>query len=217
MRHFVLKGVVALLLALLTLPASTSAQARRLIANLTPQDIEAAIAAGKKGKYDKGELRISRLGYAREIGRMTTPWTRVAAWAERLHKSYEEPKAADVPPELLAPEAHIILYAIHENLADETPNLASITTVLILPSKGNDEEKRAAMLRPLRTEPLSRMSQNVYGAQATGDGMLAVFPLDALSEDRDFRIVYDRRVSVMDSDQIGCTDCRADIKLRGLK
>lgn len=194
-----------------------SAQSRRLLANLTPQDIEAAITAGKKGKYDKGELRISRMGYARETGRITTPWTRVAAWAERLHKTYEEPRAGDVPSELLAPEAHIILYAVHENLADDTPNLASITTVLILPAKGNDDEKRAAMIRPLRTEPLSRVSQNVYGAQASGEGMLAVFTLDALSEDRDVRIVYDRRVSVMESDQVGCTDCRADIKLRGLK
>ena len=96
-------------------------------------------------------------------------------------RKYREFTAADVTPEMIAPELHI--YASSGHLGATTYD---VETIVIMP-KG--EEDMPAVVKPLRTEEIGELYRNLLGAEFEGKGMLAVFPLTMFANDHELRIV----------------------------
>jgi hypothetical protein len=212
-------------------PSSARAQ---VITDMTPQDIEKAIRAGEKGDVPSGAISKSS-GWSWGsiyLATFSTPYMRVAAASRAAKKAYKKFTPADVTPEMVAPELHVYGWsqmngnqptqaplgggALHDSAAR---GAVSVSAVVITPKKGKQEEKQAAAIQPLRFEPLPTVWQNLFGARTEAEGMLAVFPLSALSEDNEVHIVYERPVT-MGTNAMGgrhCEDCSASFSLKGVK
>jgi hypothetical protein len=91
--------------------------------------------------------------------------------------------------------------------------------IVITPEKGHQEQKMAAAIHPTRFGEMTALWQNLFGAELRTLGMVAVFPLSALSEENEVHVVYDRPVT-QGSNALGgthCDDCSASFKLKKVR
>lgn len=153
--------------------------------------------------------------------------------ARQAKKAYRKFTPADVTPEMIAPELHVYAWsqfnganqptrdpiggaAIH----DRAPaGAANVTAIVITPKKGKQEHKMAAAIHPTRFEPIPTLWQNLFGAEIQAFGMVAAFPLSALSEENEVHVIYDRPAT-MGMNAIGgrhCDDCSAEFKLKKVR
>jgi hypothetical protein len=174
---------------------------------MTPQVIQEAIEKGGEGLYRLQER--SGWGNGPLLGYFTTPYSRVALAAASARKRYTGFTAADVTPEMLAPELHI--YAVSQAVG--RMEIANVEAVVLMPHESKD---RSAAIRPIRASELTEEYQNLMGAVATGRSLLAVFPLSVLDERNEVRVVFDRYVPGSSAVK-GCTDCGVRFKLEKVK
>jgi hypothetical protein len=215
--------------------ASTILHGQHVVSGMTPQLIAEAIKAGEKGDVSDGAITKSSgwsWGSIR-IATFSTPFMRVAMAARQAKKAYQKFTPADVTPEMIEPELHIYAWPqvngadkprrdpIGGNaIYDKAPvGGVNVTAVVITPQKGNQDEKMAAAIRPSRFEEMTALWQNLFGAEIRTLGMVAVFPLSALSDDNEVHVIYDKPAT-MGTNAIGgmhCEDCNAGFNLKKVK
>jgi hypothetical protein len=210
--------LVALVLAVCATALEMQAQIG-IVTNMTPELVAEAIKVGEKGDVPSGRLTQSS-GFSWgsvHIATFSTPFMRVAMAARQAKKEYRKFTPADVTPEMIAPELHV--YAWSQGLAENGPDTANVTAVVITPKKGNKEEKAGKAIQSLRFEPIPQTFQNLLGAKVEGVGRMAVFPLNALSEDNEVHVVYDKNAKMGENAAGGrhCDDCHAGFSLKGVR
>lgn len=203
------------LVVAMTLAIVGTAQAQ-VLRDMTPDRIREAIAVGTKSK-ELSPYRIqekARWSWPPLIAVYTTPFLRVALAANTAKKQYRAFTEADVTPEMTAPEIHV--YATSKSLGGT--GVANVVTVVLLPH-GNKNSQQA--IQPLRITAASEQYKNLFGFIGEGQGMLAVFPLDVWTEDKDVHVVFD--AGIPNSNPFGtggvggCTDCKSRVYLEKVR
>ena len=110
----------------------------QIVREMTPERIREAIALGTKAR-EVAPYKIqekARFSWPPLIAVYTTPFMRVALAANAAKKRYKPFTAADVTPEMLAPEIHV--YAASQPL--EGTAIASVETIVVLPVQQQGSE-----------------------------------------------------------------------------
>ena len=191
------------------LAVSASAQ---VLTNLTPDDVKRAIAYGTKEKNVELQEIKTRSGFAWDSDKVrwgfySTPYLRVAIAANKAKRQYKSFTEQDVTPEMVAPELHV--YATAASLGGL--KVANVEAVVI--SKAGEKD-RSKVIRPTNMAELPAEFQNIFGAKVVGRSVLAIFPLEVLSEQNEIHIVFDQRIA---SGATGCDDCSMRFKLNGVR
>jgi hypothetical protein len=177
----------------------------KVAADLTPDQVKAAIADTKNdGCYG---LRAGRALMAKiAVGCFTTPYSRVVMAAQAAKKKYKPFTEADVTPEIVAPgELHIHAFA-----GDPVgPGMANVQAVVIMPKGAKDQAKA---VQPTKSEEATAEYKNAMGAEFEGKSVTATFPLEMLSEANEVHIVYDAQL-----DKAFCEDCKVEFKLKDVR
>jgi len=178
--------------AVLVLVASSAhAQVVRV---MTSEMVREAIAYGTSGdaSYQPlkdggvGGLAIGRRrGGGPVFGVWTTPFLRVALAAKKAAKEYKPLTPADVTDELVKP-GMLVVYGDSQDVSSGRP--LSVRTIVIMPV-GADDPARA--IQPTKAEPVQKTMGNRLGAKYEVSAMSAEFPLSALVEGNEVRVVYE--------------------------
>jgi hypothetical protein len=170
--------------------------------------IRSAIAFGNAAeKLEPYELRASgpiALGMKWEKVRMavyTTPFLRVALAAFQAKKLFKTFAPENVTPEMIRPVLEVYAASIPR---EGTAIVGNVQTVIITKVGRKDP-----IIRPMETAPSSENWRNLFGFSAAGTGMMAVFPLEALSEQNEIHLVYDTKVGRGKT----CDDCTVKFNL----
>jgi hypothetical protein len=211
-RTMTRKSLIPFTAILLVALTSHIAFAQRIITEMTPALIAEAIKAGEEGNISDGKIN-KRYGWnatKAHLATFSTPFMRVAWAAGEAKKEYRKFTAADVTPEMIAPELHI--YGWSQIDGARTSN---VTAMVVTPKKGKEEEKRSKAKHPLRFEPIPTIYKYIYGGVFEANGRLGIFPLSVLSEENEIHIIYDNRVKItFDTVRSAyCEDCNAEFKL----
>ena len=77
----------------------------------------------------------------------------------------------------------------------------------------------AAAIHPARFEEMTSLWQNLFGAEIRTLGMVATFPLSALSENNEVHVIYDKPATMGTNAAGGmhCDDCNAGFNLKNVK
>jgi hypothetical protein len=200
--------VIAAAIAIVVMTAVANGQG--IVREMTPELIAEAKTIPKEG-YAHGLLLAQGI---RPVGEFSTPFMRVRALAAVAKREYRTLEDSALTAEILEPELHIYAFAIVD-----APYTANVKTVVITGRKGSPDAKAVTLIRPTRMEPIPATYKNAFGAEFTGDGMLAVFPLGALSKDREVHIVYDQAVpyTMVRSSVRSCIDCAARFHMKDVR
>lgn len=199
--------------ALLLIAAPALAQV--VVSEMTPPLVLEAIAAGEQGKVADGYIvKTNRmLGGETHLATFSTPFMRVASAAREAKRQYRKFTAADVTPEMIAPELHV--YAWPQAIG---PASANVRAVVMTPRKGSEQEKADRVVQPARFEPLPMQFKNLLGATFEGEGKMAVFPLSALSEDNEVHVVFDREIVIGKGGyRQTCDNCAEKLSLKNVR
>lgn len=164
-----------------------------VVTDMTPELIREAIAYGAKEKkiqpYKLSGKRGSHGCFGVDNGQnmsrptiasYTTPFMRVALAAAEAKSTYKEFTAADVTPEMLAPE--VVMVA--PSWAKCREGIKGVKAVVIVLPGGQ-------VVHPERQLELTEKYSNAYGATDSGQGILAFFPFSAIQEGAEVRVVMD--------------------------
>jgi len=185
MRRF----VTGLLILLVVAVEYSTAADSRVERQMTPEIIEEAIRMGstEKVKPYKAIFGSSQPCY------YSTPFIRVALAAQDAKRNYKPFTAADVTEDLIAPELHVYAEA-HEVRTLRSPlkrgevrDAIGVTAVVVARKKAKEPDN---VIQPLRTLAVPVSVKNLFGAVFEATGMTAAFPIDALDNDREIRVVY---------------------------
>ncbi len=162
-------------------------------AELTPERIAEAIAAGKKEDVYLPTLIQKRVDERPWMlcGVVTTPFLRVALAAEQARKKYEDFTPANVTASMLAPEievdatSRISVQKVGEDIESEVRNVAM---VVVAPIGSSDI---ASVVRPKKAVPAKESFRNAMGGVFEGQRVMAYFAPEAMKEGWEFRIVYE--------------------------
>jgi hypothetical protein len=195
-----MKYLLSFVLAL-SVPLSAS-----VIADMTPDQVRAAIAFGISGKTAPPPYAIRQSGfvgslYKPRLGYYSTPFLRVAQAAFAARLQYREFVVADVTPELVAAELHV--YGLAQTVGAQVANVQGV----VLTRKG-----QADAIRPTRVSDIPVEFRNLFGLQLAGTSVLAVFPLEALQPGTTIHILYDGPVHDGGATKF-CQDCAVDVDL----
>ena len=197
----------ALVIILTATPASA-----QVLTNLTPVQIREAIAYGSSEKkvpyYEIRKGGIFGSDYKPTLGSYTTPYLRVAQAAFQAKKQYRSFTEADVTEDMLAPELRVYGYSQAEG-----PRIANVQAVVITPKKKHEPEDA---IRPVSTSEIPVEFSNLMGMKSEGTSLLAVFPLDVLSEDNEVHIIYDSGVHDGGENKY-CEDCYTKFNLEKVR
>lgn len=155
-------------------------------------------------------FRLQAKGFT--IGHLWTPFARVANAARDAQKTYRPFTEKDVTPEMTASELHVTTNPIVIQPTKTTAgSIASVRAVVIMPKGSKD---LAAAIQPIRTNETRSVWTDSWGFEYEGRGIEAVFPMEALREGHEVRVVYDKRIGVIVA---GCTECNAEIKMAKIR
>lgn len=157
--------LVVFAIPLATSTASGTLYAQRVVTEMTPPLVAEAITAGEKGDVADGVITKSS-GWSWgsiHIATFSTPYMRVAMAARQAKKAYRKFTAADVTPEMIAPELHVYAWPqvngadkpqrdpIGGNaIYDSSPvGGVNVTAIVITPRKGKQESKMANAIHPV--------------------------------------------------------------------
>jgi len=220
MKHFRSDAMLMVIAVMVVVTvASPPLHGREIVTEMTADRIAEAIKAGERGDIASGQL-IQSSGWSWgsiHIATFSTPFMRVAAAARQAKREYRKFTPDQVTPEMVAPELHV--YAWSQAATESGPEAANVSAIVITPRKGSKEDKDARAVHPLRFEDIPTQFQNLFGATFEGRGRMAVFPLSALSEDNEVRVVYDRRVTMGNNAAGGrhCDDCHVPFSLKNVR
>jgi hypothetical protein len=223
------------ILVLAGIAATPIPHGEQIVSEMTPQRIAEAIKAGEKGDVADGVITKSS-GFSWgsiHIATFSTPFMRVAMAARQAKKAYRTFTPADVAPELLVAELHVYAWPQvngtdkprrdplgKNSIYDRAPaGAVNVSAIVITPEKGNHEQKMALAIHPIRFEEMTTLWQNLFGAEIRTLGMVATFPLSALSENSEVHVIYDRPAT-MGTNAIGgshCEDCSASFSLKNVR
>ena len=170
-------GLEGSMLAALVLVANGA-----VAADLTPEMIQKAIADTKTtGCYSVGgSFMLSQAPW----GCFTTPYSRIVQAAGVARVAYQKFEASDVTVELVAPgEIHV--YAFAQPVKGQV-HVHDVEAIVIAP-KGS---KREGVILPIRSFDTANEFKNLLGASTEGRSMTAVFPVSAVSDRNEIRVVY---------------------------
>jgi len=184
---------------------ATVAQAQ-VVTEMTPERIREAIA----DKKTAGCYTLKK-GYAC----FTTPYSRVVQAARSAKREYQPFTENDVTPEMVAPVVEVLAFPQPSFVigSGRVGPPIDVKAVVVMPKGSKDRE---AALLPTATADLDSRYQNLMGAKWDARGVVARFPLFALTESHEVRVVYDGK---------GCSDwkfnltseCGFQFKLDGVK
>ena len=166
-------------LLLFVISATISVVQAQIIRDMTPERIRDAIAFGTKSK-DLGWYRVQekvRFTWPPLIAVYTTPFLRVALAANAAKNQYKPFTEADVTPDMIKPE--ILVYA--QSQAVQGADIANVETIVVLPHNSKDASRA---VHPTETRDASQEYKNLLGFSGEGKGLVAVFQIDAWSEDK---------------------------------
>ena len=94
----------------------------------------------------------------------------------------------------------------------EQDSIANVVTVVLLPHANKNSQQA---IHPLRIAPATQQYKNLFGFSAEGQGLLAVFPIEVWTEDRDIHIVFDTGIPSSNGPNAlgGCTSSKVRIDL----
>ena len=141
-------------------------------AGLTADQIKAALAADRTATACYPLYGGSWLT-KQAFGCLTTPYSRVVAAAQNARKMYQEP-TLPAPDVIADGEVHIHAFS-HAIKRD----VSSPVMVVLMPAKSKDKSKA---IRPTRIEESKTHYSNAYGATSEGKELMAVFPMELLSD-----------------------------------
>lgn len=196
---------------------STDASAQ-ILATLTPEQIDEAIALGTKPKDARRLLQRYGLrpralgGNGPIVAIVTTPYTRVVALALEAHEKYETVTAADLPADALLPEVRVHAGPRRRFARGRPDDLANVRAIALTPHKSKD---RSEAILPTRSEEVAAKYSNLFGAEWEGVGMAATFPASRFLDGLDVHIVFDAPIEIAGLSR--CDDCRIEIKTAGWK
>jgi hypothetical protein len=211
-RHGIrrLVGLGVTVLALAPQPAT----GRQLAATSTPAALEEAIRLAGDEKAARRFLEAYVLqtragwGHGPLLGSISTPFARVVQAALTARKQGNAFAIADVTPELMAPELHVIVLSQQPTYDEST--MATVRSVFLA------QHGAPAGRPPSRTEQLTKAYQSRYGIASDRPTIVAVFPLEALTPDAEVRVVFDRIVRGATS-LSGCGHCAVPLDTRKLR
>lgn len=164
------------LAALLSIFGARTVSAQ-LVTEMTPQLIERAIAEGASAK----KAEPYKIGFfAKTYGTFTTPYQRVVLAAFDAKRAYKPFTAADVSPELVAPELRV-----RAEPFDFKNGVANVVAVVVT-KRGTREATQ-----PISSAPFDLEFSNAFGKKITGKGLEASFPLSVVDPSNEIRIVMD--------------------------
>lgn len=199
----------------MALPDARTARAE-VVAQMTPDAVRAAIADQKTpGCYPlkKGGMMSFRVT---TVGCFTTPYSRVAGAAQRARKTYKPFTAADVSEEMLRPIAEVIAFPQSELVVAGQiveRGMLSVQAVVIAPEKSKDP---STAILPTSQEETSEQYQNAYGANWQAKSITATFPLAALQESNEVRVVYPAKACADNKNKL-LSECAVGLKLKDVK
>jgi hypothetical protein len=182
---------VSLLLSLLIALRLSGAQ-QVAVAPITTESVEEAIRVASDEKAARKVLDAyvvqTRAGWGNGplIGTFSTPFARVVQAVLAARKKGNPFTAADVPPDLIVPELHVIATSQQATEESMTANVLSV----VLAPRGN--KSADDVVQPLRTIELTKEYQTLNGTAFAGPGVVAVFPLSALTTNFEIRVSFDR-------------------------
>jgi hypothetical protein len=181
------------ILLVLFLAACETGAAQQAIVTMTPESVDEAtrLAADEKATARLLDAYVvqTRAGWGNGplIGSFSTPFARVVQVARVARKKGRALAAADLTPDLITPELHVI--ALAQPAATDDGMVATVLSVVV----GRRGSKGPAdVIQPLKTTELTAQYQNLVGTNFKGTGVVAVFPLSALVPDSEIRVVFDR-------------------------
>jgi hypothetical protein len=187
---------------------------RQVAATLAPAALEDAIHLVEDEKAARRFLEAyvlqTRAGWGQGplIGSISTPFARVVQAALTARKQGNAFTIADVTPELMAPELHVIVLSQQPTYDEST--MATVQSVF-LAQHGTPTGRQ-----PSRKEQLTKEYQNRYGIASDRPGIVAVFPLDAVTPGAEVRVVFDRIVRGATASS-GCLDCVVPLDTRKIR
>jgi hypothetical protein len=187
---------------------------RQVAATLTPAALEDAIRLAGDEKAARRFLEAyvlqTRAGWGKGplIGSISTPFARVVQAGLTARKQGNAFTVADVTPELIAPELHVIVLS-QQPTYDESI-MATVRSVFLA------QHGTPAGRQPSRTEQLTTEYQNRYRMASDRPGIVAVFPLDALAPDAEVHVVFNRIVRGATASS-GCADCAVPLDTRKIR
>jgi hypothetical protein len=188
----------------------------QIVRDMTPDRIREAISFGTKTK-ELSPYRIqekARWSWPPLIALYTTPFLRVALAANTAKKQYRTFTEANVTPEMIAPEIHV--YATSKSSG--VTAIANVTTIVLLP---HDSKNSQQAVHPVRMTAASEQYKNLFGFTGEGQGVLAVFPLEVWTGDKDLHVVFDTGIPNENPFGTGglggCTDCKSRIYLEKIR
>ena len=108
--------------------------------------------------------------------------------------------AADVAPDIISPELHVIATA--QEAALDSATIASVRSVVVK-ARGNKDLSQAT--RPVRTAGTTEY-KSVYGLEYKRPGVIAVFPLDVVVPGNEIHVGCDR-IAKGSSALTTCQEC----------
>lgn len=81
------------------------------------------------------------------------------------------------------------------------------------PRKGNKDTKDAKAIQPTSLAEIPELFLNIFGMRANAAGRMGIFKLEALSEDNEVHVIYDRAAA----GGRHCDDCHIGFNLRGVR
>jgi hypothetical protein len=191
LRHY--RYVWLLALGLTVGAANHAVVQQMIVAGMTSDEIRAAIQLSEDDKAARKLLDSyvvqSRAGWGNGplIGSFSTPFARVVQASLAARKLSKPFTPADVTPDMIVPELHVIATA--QDPALDAPDVAAVQSIVVT-TRANKNPAEA--IQPMRTTELTKEYQTMYGLALPRPGMVAVFPLDVLSVNNEIRVVFDR-------------------------
>lgn len=153
-----------------------------VVPEMTPALIKEAIALGAKNKGE-GCYALRSVHPIGPMGCISTPFSRVVGAAQEATQKYKAFTEADVTAEMIAPELRIHAFANTHSRG----SVVSVENVILRPKGAKGIEN---VTRPLRIEESEGTYRNAMGGEWTGKSMVAAFPIDALDDDTEVRVIY---------------------------
>jgi hypothetical protein len=206
--------------ALVLLALGTATQpgaAQQLVTLMDTKHVEEAfrLAADEKAaaRFLDAYVVQTRAGWGNGplIGTFSTPFSRVVQAAVAARRKATPFGASDVPSELLAQELHVVATA-QKGWPDDTMIATVQSVVLTMPGTTGPP----SIVQPQRTEELTAEYRALYGIPSTEPGVVAIFPLTALTSGTVIRVTFDRPARGFTGLSM-CRECVIPVDLRRVR
>ena len=172
--------------------ATPRSAAQQLVTSMDTNRVEEAfrLAADEKAsaRFLDAYVLQTRAGWGNGplIGSFSTPFSRVVQAAVAARRKAMPVGVSDVPAKLLAEELHVVATA-QKGWPDDTM-IATVQSVVLTMSGTTGPP---SIVQPQRTEELTTEYRAVYGIPSTEPGIVAIFPLAALTRGSAIRVAFD--------------------------